>query len=103
VGNGKSSMPGVEEPVYWWIPDIAPSGMMFYTGNLFPDWRGNLFVGGLEARCLVRLVLDKNEVVAEERLLLDRKESIRDIRQGPDGAVYVLTRSGSLLRITPKR
>jgi glucose/arabinose dehydrogenase len=102
VGNGKSSMPGVEEPVYWWIPDIAPSGMMFYTGNLFPDWRGNLFVGGLEAQCLVRLVLDKNEVVAEERLLLDLKQSIRDIRQGADGAVYVLTRSGSLLRITPK-
>ena len=76
--------------------------MMFYTGNLFPDWRGNLFVGGLEARSLVRLVLDKNEVVAEERLLLDRKESIRDIRQGSDGAVYLLTRSGSLLRITPK-
>jgi len=102
VGNGKSSMPGVEEPVYWWIPDIAPSGMMFYTGNVFPEWRGNLFVGGLEARCLVRLVLDKNEVVAEERLLLDQKQSIRDIRQGPDGAVYLLTRSGSLLRITPK-
>jgi glucose/arabinose dehydrogenase len=96
-------MPGVEEPVYWWIPDIAPSGMMFYTGNLFPDWRGNLFVGGLEAKALVRLVLDKNEVVAEERLLLDRKEAIRDIRQGPDGAVYLLTRSGKLLRVTPKR
>ena len=103
VGTGKTSLPGVEEPVYWWIPDIAPSGMMFYTGNLFPDWRGNLFVGGLEARALVRLVLDKNEVVAEERLLLDQKQAIRDIRQGPDGAVYLLTRSGSLLRLTPKR
>ncbi|HEY4361749.1 MAG TPA: PQQ-dependent sugar dehydrogenase [Bryobacteraceae bacterium] len=103
VGNGKASMPGVEEPAYWWIPDIAPSGMMFYTGNLFPDWRGNLFVGGLEARALVRLVLDKNEVVAEERLLLDQKQSIRDIRQGPDGAVYLLTRSGSLLKLTPKK
>ena len=103
VGNGKASMPGVEEPVYWWIPDIAPSGMMFYTGSLFPDWRGNLFVGGLEARSLVRLVLDKNEVVAEERLLLDQKQAIRDIRQGPDGAVYLLTRNGSILRLTPKR
>ena len=102
VGSGKASMPGVEEPVYWWIPDIAPSGMMFYTGNLFPDWRGNLFVGGMEPRVLVRLVLDKNEVVAEERLLADRKESIRDIRQGPDGAVYLLTRGGSLVRVTPK-
>jgi len=103
VGNGKTSMAGVEEPVYWWIPDIAPSGMMFYTGNLFPDWRGNVFVGGLEARSLVRLVLDKNEVVAEERLLLDQKQAIRDIRQGSDGAVYVLTRNGSILRLTPKR
>jgi glucose/arabinose dehydrogenase len=102
VGNGKASMPGVEEPAYWWIPDIAPSGMMFYTGNLFPDWRGSVFIGGLEARALVRLVLDKNEVIAEERLLLDLKQSIRDIRQGPDGAVYLLTRSCSLLRITPK-
>ncbi len=103
VGNGKQSMAGVEEPVYWWIPDIAPSGMMFYTGNLFPEWRGNLFVGGLEARALVRLVLDKNEVVAEERLLTDLKQSIRDIRQGPDGAIYLLTRAGSLLRLTPKK
>ena len=102
VGSGKASMPGVEEPVYWWIPDIAPSGMMFYTGNLFPDWKGNLFVGGMEPKVLVRLVLDKNEVVAEERLLQSVNQSPRDIRQGPDGAVYILTRNGSLLRISPR-
>jgi glucose/arabinose dehydrogenase len=103
VGNGRSSMPGVEEPVYWWIPDIAPSGMLFYTGALFPDWKGNLFIGALEGQCLVRLVLQGDRVAAEERLLLDQKQRIRDVRQGPDGAIYLLARSGALFRLTPKR
>ncbi|MBV9746670.1 MAG: PQQ-dependent sugar dehydrogenase [Acidobacteriia bacterium] len=103
VGNGAQSMKGVEEPAYFWVPDIAPSGMLFYTGDLFPEWKGNLFVGGLEAQCLVRLVLNGDRVAAEERLLLDQKQRIRDVRQGPDGSVYLLARSGSLLRITPKR
>ena len=69
VGNGKTSMPGVEEPAYFWFPDIAPSGMLFYTGDRFPEWTGNLFVGGLEAQALVRLVLNGDRVVAEEHLL----------------------------------
>jgi aldose sugar dehydrogenase len=103
VGNGFHSMNGVEEPVYFWVPDIAPSGMLFYTGEMFPEWKGNLFVGGLEGQCLVRLVLQGDRVVAEERLLLDQKQRIRDIRQGSDGAIYLLARSGSLLRLTPKR
>jgi glucose/arabinose dehydrogenase len=105
VGSGKTSMPGVEEPVYFWEPDIAPSGMMFYTGDQFPEWKGNLFVGGMEAqsRSLVRLVLQGDRVVAEERLLTDLKQSIRDIRQATDGSVYLLTRTGQLLRLTPKR
>jgi len=103
VGNGATSMKGVEEPVYFWIPDIAPSGMLFYTGSLFPDWKGNLFVGALEGQCLVRLVLQGDRIVAEERLLLDQKQRIRDVRQGSDGAVYLLTRGGSLLRLVPKR
>src|SRR5215472_5486437 len=64
VGNGKTSMPGVEEPAYFWFPDIAPSGMMFYTGDRFPDWKGNLFVGGLDAQALVRLVLNGDKIVA---------------------------------------
>ena len=104
VGNGRTSMPGVEEPVYFWFPDIAPSGMMFYTGDLFPDWKGNLFVGGMEAseRELVRLVVNADRIVAQEKLLTDLKQPIRDIRQGPRGEVYVLTRTGSLLRLTPK-
>jgi aldose sugar dehydrogenase len=101
VGNGKSSMPGVDEPIYFWAPSIAPSGMAFYTADLFPAWKGNLFVGSLVGRHLVRLVLDGNRVVAEEKLLTDREQRIRDVRQGPDGALYVLA-GDSLLRLTPR-
>lgn len=101
VGNGKSSMPGVEEPVYFWFPSIAPSGMMFYTGDVFPDWKGNLFVGAMAGQHLVRLVLNGDRVVAEEKLLTDLKQRIREVRQGPDGAVYAFAGS-SLLRLTPK-
>ena len=101
VGNGRTSMPGVEEPAYFWVPDIAPSGMLFYTGDLFPQWKGNLFVGALEGQALVRLVLNGDRVIAEERLLTDRKLRVRDIRQGPDGAIYLLTSAG-LSRLTPK-
>jgi glucose/arabinose dehydrogenase len=77
--------------------------MMFYTGDLFPEWKGNLFVAGLFARTLIRLVLDGNRVVAEERLLQDLNQRIRDVRQGPDGAIYLLTDDGKLLRLTPKK
>ena len=101
VGNGKTSMPGVEEPAYFWVPDIAPSGMLFYTGDRFPEWKGNLFVGALEGQALVRLVLNGNRIVAEERLLTDRKMRVRDVRQGPDGAIYLLSSTG-LLKLTPK-
>ena len=103
VGNGGTSMKGVEEPVYFWVPDIAPSGMLFYTGDLFPEWKGNLFVGGLEGQCLIRLVIQEDRVMAEERLLTDLKQRIRDVRQGADGAVYLLSRSGALFKLTPKR
>lgn len=101
VGNGKTSMPGVEEPAYFWAPDIAPSGMLFYTGDRFPGWKGNLFIGGLEAQALVRLVLNGDRVIAEERLLGDRHMRVRDVRQGPDGFIYLLTSVG-LMRVTPK-
>jgi aldose sugar dehydrogenase len=103
VGNGRRGMEGVEEPVYFWVPSIAPSGMLFYTGNLFPEWKGNLFVGSLAGTHLVRLVLDSQQhVAAEEMLLFDLKQRIRDVRQGPDGAMYLLAGSG-LLRLTPKK
>ncbi len=103
VGNGRTAMEGVEQPIYFWVPSIAPSGMMFYTGDLFPEWKGNVFVGALAGQHLVRLVLNGDRVIGEEKLLLDLKQRIRDMRQGPDGAVYVLTGGGSLLRLTPKR
>jgi glucose/arabinose dehydrogenase len=102
VGSGASSREGIEQPVYFWVPSIAPSGMLFYTGNLFPEWNGNLFVGALAGQHLVRLVLNGDRVVAEEKLLVDLKQRIRDVRQGPDGAVYVLA-GNSLLRLSPKR
>jgi glucose/arabinose dehydrogenase len=103
VGNGRTAMEGVEQPVYFWVPSIAPSGMMFYTGDLFSEWKGNVFVGALAGQQLVRLVLNGDRVIGEEKLLLDLKQRIRDVRQGPDGAVYILTGGGALLRLTPKR
>jgi len=96
---------GMQQPAYYWVPSIAPSGMAFYTGDLFPDWKGNLLVGALAERTLHRLVLDGPQVVAEEVLLRDHGERIRDVRQGPDGAVWLLTdeANGKLLRLTPKQ
>ena len=100
VGTAKA---GMEQPVYYWDPSIAPSGMAFYTGDLFPGWKGNLFVGALAGSHLARLVLDGEKVVAEEKLLAGERERIRDVRQGPDGALYVATdsNSGRILRIAP--
>jgi glucose/arabinose dehydrogenase len=103
VGNGLHSMKGVEEPIYFWVPSIAPSGMMFYTGDLFPEWKGNVFVGALAGQHLARLVLNGERVVAEESLLTDFKQRIRDVRQGPDGAVYLLPGGGGLVKLTPKK
>ncbi len=96
---------GLEQPVYYWDPVIAPSGAQFYTGNAFPVWRGSLFIGALREQRLVRLVIKDNRVVGEEHLLTDRGQRIRDVRQGPDGALYVVTdqTNGELWKITPKR
>jgi glucose/arabinose dehydrogenase len=105
VGSGATSRKDVEEPIYYWVPSIAPSGMMFYTGSLFPEWTGNLFVGAMSAQHgyqLVRLVLNGERVVAEEKLLADRKERIRYVRQAPDGSIYVIASAG-ILRLTPKK
>ncbi|HEX6734478.1 MAG TPA: PQQ-dependent sugar dehydrogenase [Azonexus sp.] len=94
---------GLEQPLHQWTPSIAPSGMAFYTGERFPGWRGNLFVGALKFQTLVRLELDGERVVREERLLTGREGRIRDVRQGPDGLLYLLTDApdGKLLRLEP--
>ncbi|MDB5468726.1 MAG: glucose sorbosone dehydrogenase [Caulobacter sp.] len=102
VGEGISQKDGMEQPVYYWDPVIAPSGMAFYDAALFPAWKGSLFIGGMRDQKLVRLTLDGDKVVGEEWLLQDLKQRIRDVRVGPDGAVYVLTDGGSLLKLTPK-
>ncbi len=99
---------GMEQPLYYWDPIIGPSGMTFYTGSLFPAWKGNLFVGGHGTNDLVRLVLDGEKVIGEERLLKDlqpKPERIRDVRTGPDGALYVVTDSatGRILKLVPKK
>ena len=101
VGTGRTSVEIVEEPRYYWVPSIAPSGMMFYTGNLFPAWKGNLFVGAMAGQHLVRLVLDGDKVVGEEKLLADRKWRIREVKQGPDGAIYIFA-NNRLVRLTPR-
>ena len=100
-----TSRDGLEQPVYYWRPSIAPSGMAFYTGTLFPAWKGNLFVGALAGQALHRLVLEGERVVAEEILLQDRGERIRDVRQGPDGALWLLTdaANGRSLRVVPAK
>lgn len=102
VGEGITQKAGMEQPVYYWDPVIAPSGMAFYDGALFPAWRGSLFIGGMKDKDLVRLTLDGDKVVGEERLLADLKQRIRDVRVGLDGAVYVLTDGGGLLKLVPK-
>lgn len=98
-----SAKDGMEQPVKYWVPSISPSGMLFYTGKLFPKWSGSLFTGALSGSMLVRLSLNGNSVASEERLLQNLHERIRDVRQGPDGALWLLTDSsnGRILRVTP--
>lgn len=111
IREGLTVKAGTEQPVYYWDPVIAPSGMMFYTGDLFPAWKGSLFIGGLATTNLVRLDLKGDQVVGEERLLRDLQpapERIRDVVQGPDGAVYVVTNAtsgsaGRVLKLVPRR
>ncbi len=105
ISGGTTATGSTEQPVYYWDPVIAPSGMEFYTGTAFPEWKGNLFVGGLASQRLVRLVMKDGRVAGEEHLLTDRSERIRDVRQGNDGALYVVTddSNGELWRIAPKK
>ncbi len=100
IGTAKE---GMEQPVYYWDPVIAPSGAVFYTGSAFPEWRGDLFVGSLKPGGLVRLRLDGDRVALEERYLEALGERIRDVRQGPDGLLYLLTDEprGRIFRLEP--
>lgn len=104
IGEGISSAEGMVDPIYEWTPVIAPSGMAFYSGDAFPEWQGNLFVGGLASTALVRLELDGDSVTHEERLLEPMGLRIRDVAQGPDGAIYVATdeANGGILRVAPQ-
>lgn len=105
IGGGITSKPGMEQPIYYWDPIIAPSGMTFYTGDLFPAWKKSLFIGALGGKHLARLTIDGDKVTGEERLLEDMKERIRDVIQGPDGALYICTdnKEGQILKLVPKK
>ena len=105
IHGDRTSAPGMEQPVYFWTPDIAPGGIAFYSGRLLSGWRDNLFVCALAGKHLSRLVIERGRVVAEERLLLDLDTRLRDVHEGPDGALYVLTdgNEGRILRIAPQR
>lgn len=104
IGEGLTAKEGLEQPDYYWDPVIGPSGMIFYQGDLFPAWKDSLFVGALRDKQLVRLTLDGDRVVGEERLLSDLNARIREVDQGPDGAIYVATDSteGKILKLVPK-
>lgn len=101
VGEGLSEREGLEQPVYYWLPSIAPSGMEFYTGRAFPGWRGSLLVGAMSRGHLNRLVVREGRVLHEERLPAGKRWRVRLVRQGPDGSVYLGTDAGYLLRLTP--
>ncbi|HEY8165300.1 MAG TPA: PQQ-dependent sugar dehydrogenase [Gemmatimonadaceae bacterium] len=103
IGEGAAKA-GMEQPVYYWDPVIAPSGMTFYTGDAFPGWKGSILVGGMAPGRLVRLTLRNGKVASEERYLGELKERIRDVRQGADGLLYVITDSerGRVLRLSPR-
>jgi glucose/arabinose dehydrogenase len=105
ITGGITAKEGMEQPLYYWDPVIGPSGMVFYTADAFPAWKGSLFIGGHATYDLVRVSLDGERVVGEERLLKEQKARIRDVRQGPDGALYLLTdsASGQLLKLVPSK
>jgi glucose/arabinose dehydrogenase len=105
IQGAATSRAGYEQPVYYWDPVIAPSGAQFYTGSAFPAWRNSLFIGSLKDKMLVRLVLENDRVTGEEHLLTDRGQRVRDVKQGPDGALYLVTdeRSGEVWKIAPRR
>jgi len=105
IAGSVTAREGFTQPVYYWDPVLAPSGAQFYTGDAFPEWKGSLFIGAMKEMRLVRLTLDNDRVTGEEHLLTDRRQRVRDVRQGPDGALYLVTDedNGELWRISPRR
>jgi glucose/arabinose dehydrogenase len=106
INGGKTAQAGMEQPVYYWNPSIAPSGMLFYTGKALPGWKGSVFVGGLSGQQLVRLEMKAGKVVGEEKLLMDRCVRMKAVQQGPDGMIYIVTdqpQGAELLRIAPAK
>ncbi len=105
IHDGITAKDGLEQPLYYWDPVIAPSNMFFYAGGLFPEWKGNLFVGSMKQMHVSRLTMNGLKVTGEERLFTELKVRIRDIIQGPDGAIYLSTdeEAGKVLRVTPKK
>ncbi len=102
VGQGITQKEGMEQPVYYWDPVLSPSGMTFYSGDMIPEWKNNLFISGLSSTHIARLVISNNKVTGEERLLADEKQRFRALVQGKDGALYAATDGGRLYRITKK-
>jgi glucose/arabinose dehydrogenase len=102
IGEGIVEQPGMEQPHYYWDPVIAPSGLVIYHGKMFPQWEGNALIGALRGQMLDRVEIKDDKVVAEEPLLVDQHQRIRDVRIGPEGAVYVISDEGKLMKITPK-
>ena len=105
INGGKTVQAGMEQPVYYWNPSIAPSGMIFYDGKAFPAWKGSVFIGAMSGRQLVRLSIKGGKVVGEEKLLTDRCKRTKDVSQGPDGLIYVVTdeKPSEILRLVPKK
>lgn len=105
IGEGTIKR-GLEQPIYYWTPSIATSSLIFYTGNLFPEWKGNILVGALNGKKIARLILSKDQVIQEESLLTDFRQRIRSLIEGPDGALWILTddpSEGQIIRISPSR
>jgi glucose/arabinose dehydrogenase len=102
IGEG-AVKEGMEQPVYYWDPVIAPSGMVFYTGTRYPGWQGSVLIGGLASQALVRLEMQQGRVTREERYLGELGERVRDVAQGPDGLLYIVTdnANGRVMRIIP--
>lgn len=102
IGSGIQQKEGMEQPVYYWDPVVSPSGMTFYSGNRVPEWENNLFIGTLSGKHIVRLAIENNKVIGEERLLTQENQRFRDITQGNDGALYAVTDEGRLYKIDKK-